>query len=122
MKNHICYFEIGCRDRAKASAFYSRMFDWTLQDEPASTRIRTGGDVGGHITSLGHEPHDYTIFYVMVDNVASALEKAVTLGGRKLVGPVPLPNSTEFGWFADPEGNVVGVYGEIGQARQHSQT
>ncbi len=46
------------------------------------------------------------------DGVATALTKAASLGGRKLVGPVPLPNGTSFGWFADPEGNTIGVYGE----------
>ena len=40
------------------------------------------------------------------------LEKAVDLGGKKLVGPVKLPNNTLFGWFADPEGNMIGVYAE----------
>ena len=112
MPNHICHFEIGCRDRAKAAEFYSKMFEWKVQDDPHATSVRTGGDVGGHINSLGHEPHVYTIFYVMVDDVATALMKAVSLGGKKIVGPVPLPNGTSFGWFADPEGNTVGVYGE----------
>jgi predicted enzyme related to lactoylglutathione lyase len=112
MPNHICHFEIGCRDRAKASEFYSKMFEWTIQDDAAGTAIRTGGDVGGHINALGHEPHNYTIFYVMVDDVAAALAKAASLGGKKLVGPMPLPNGTSFGWFSDPEGNMVGVYGE----------
>ena len=112
MTNHICHFEIGCRDREKTSAFYSKMFDWTLKPDPHATAIKTGADVGGHITSLGHEPHNYTIVYVMVDDVASALARAESLGGRKLVGPQPLPNDTEFGWFSDPEGNVVGVYAE----------
>ena len=109
--NHICHFEIGCRDRAKATAFYSKMFDWRMEDHGPSTGVRTDADVGGHINSLGHEPHTYTIFYVMVDDVTKALEKAVSLGGRKLVGPVPLPNA-EFGWFADPEGNTIGVYAD----------
>jgi uncharacterized protein len=112
MPNTICHFEIGCRDRTKTAEFYSKMFDWTLQNEPAATRVRTGGDIGGHINALGHEPLNYTIFYVMVDNVARALEKAAALGGKRLVGPVPLPNNTEFGWFADPEGNMIGVYAE----------
>jgi uncharacterized protein len=112
MANHICHFEIGCRDRAKAAEFYSSMFDWTLQPDPHATAIRTGGDVGGHINSLGHEPHTYTIFYVMVDDVTTALSRAERLGGKKLVGPVPLPNGTSFGWFADPEGNTIGVYSE----------
>jgi hypothetical protein len=112
MPNNICHFEIGCRDRARTGEFYSKMFDWTLTSEPATTRIRTGGDVGGHINSLGHEPHNYTIFYVMVDDVGAALAKAATLGGKQVVGPVPLPDRTQFGWFTDPEGNLIGVYSE----------
>jgi predicted enzyme related to lactoylglutathione lyase len=112
MKNQICHFEIGCRDRAKTADFYSKMFDWKMEEEPGTTRIRTGGDVGGHINALGHEPHTYTLFYIMVDHVESALAKAVSLGGKRIVGPVPLPGNTEFGWFADPEGNAIGVYGE----------
>jgi len=112
MANHICHFEIGCRDREKTADFYSKMFEWTLEAQGPATMLRTGGDVGGHISSLGHEPHTYTIFYVMVDDVAGALAKAETLGGKKLVGPVPLPNNTVFGWFSDPEGNTIGVYSE----------
>ncbi len=112
MNNHICHFEIGCRDREKSADFYAKMFDWTLTPDPHMTAIKTGADVGGHITALGHEPHTYTIFYVMVDDVGGALEKAVSLGGRKIVGPVALPNTGSFGWFADPEGNTIGVYSE----------
>ena len=113
MPNAICHVEIGCRDREKASTFYSQMFDWTLKPDAHATAIKTGGDVGGHLNSLGHEPHTYTIFYVMVDDVEAALKKAETLGGKKIVGPVPLPNNTAFGWFADPEGNTIGVYAEV---------
>lgn len=112
MPNQICHFEIGCRDREKTADFYSKMFDWTLRTDPTTTVIKTGSDVGGHINALGHEPHNYTIFYVMVDDVAAALAKAGELGGKKIVGPVPLPNAGTFGWFSDPEGNMIGVYAE----------
>jgi predicted enzyme related to lactoylglutathione lyase len=112
MPNPICHFEIGCRDRDTTGAFYAKMFDWTLRPDPHATAIKTGGDIGGHITALGHEPHNYTLVYVMVDNVAAALAKAESLGGKKLMGPQPLPNNTEFGWFSDPEGNMIGVYAE----------
>jgi predicted enzyme related to lactoylglutathione lyase len=88
------------------------MFAWTIGSDPHGSFFKTGGDIGGHINALGHEPHNYTIFYVMVDDVAAALAKAGSLGGKKLVGPVPLPNGTTFGWFADPEGNMIGVYAE----------
>jgi predicted enzyme related to lactoylglutathione lyase len=112
MANQICHVEIGCRDREKTADFYSQMFEWTLNPDANGIAIKTGGDIGGHITALGHEPHNYTAFYVMVDDVSAALEKAVSLGGKTLVGPVPLPGAGTFGWFSDPEGNMVGVYAE----------
>lgn len=46
MTNHICHFEMGCRDRAKAADFYSKMFEWTLTDEPA-----LGTAEGAHLTA-----------------------------------------------------------------------
>jgi predicted enzyme related to lactoylglutathione lyase len=112
MISHIGHFEIGCRDREKTADFYAKMFDWKTEPNPNGTMLRTGGDVGGHITALGHEPHSYTIFYVMVNDVREALQRAVSLGGKTLVGPLPLPHGTSFGWFADPEGNTIGVYAE----------
>jgi len=67
------------------------------------------GGVGGHITSLGHEPHHYTIFYVDVDDVQKYLDKAKSLGGKMLVPPVEIPTGT-FAWMQDPEGNTVGLW------------
>jgi len=65
------------------------------------------GGITGHITSLGHEPHHYTIFDVDVDDVGAYLEKARSLGGKMLVPPVEIPTGT-FAWMQDPEGNTVG--------------
>ncbi|MGO8983452.1 MAG: VOC family protein [Terriglobales bacterium] len=109
MPNPICHFEIGCRDRAKTAEFFSQLFDWKMQDAPPATFIATGNEVGGHITSLGHEPHIYTIFYVKVSDVKSYLDKVETLGGKKLVGPLTIPAGT-FAWFADLEGNTIGLW------------
>ena len=80
-----------------------------MEDAPPATFIQTGDDVGGHITALGHEPHNYTIFYVKVDDVKACLEKAGALGGRTLVPPIAIPNGA-FAWFADPEGNTIGLW------------
>jgi|SRR5437899_1815552 len=112
MPHQICHFEIGCRDGAKAGEFYSKMFEWTIHADPHGTAVRTGGDIGGHINALGHEPHNDTILLRHGRRGRRGAGKAVSLGGKKLVGPVPLPNNTEFGWFADPEGNIIGVYAE----------
>ncbi len=72
--------------------------------------IAAGSDKGiaGHIASLGHEPHQYTIFYIEVEDIAAALARAESLGGKKLVGPVSIPTGS-FAWFADPGGNTVGL-------------
>ncbi len=109
MPNPICHFEIGCRDRARTQEFFSQLFDWKVQDAGPATMIDAGSDVGGHITALGHEPHHYTIFYVKVDDVKGYLEKAEKLGGKTLVPPVDIPTG-RFAWFADPEGNTIGLW------------
>ena len=111
MGRPVVHFEIGCRDKAATGKFYGELFDWTTQDMGPALMIATGSDQGitGHITSLGHEPHNYTLFYVEVDDVAAALKKAESLGGKTVVPPVPIPTGT-FAWFADPEGNTVGLF------------
>ena len=109
MGRPVVHFEIGCRDSKKTQEFYSHLFDWKFEPMGPAVMIKTGEAVGGHITTLGHEPHHYTIFYVEVDDVAAYLKKAETLGGKTLVPPVKIPTGT-FAWMQDPEGNTVGLW------------
>ena len=109
MPNPVVYFEIGCRDMAKTQAFFGRLFDWKMTPGGPATMIDTGGAVPGHITSLGHEPHTFTHFYVQVDDVNAYLKKAVELGGKVVVPAVDIPTGT-FAWFADLEGNTIGLW------------
>lgn len=110
MGRPVIHFEIGCRDSQKTQEFYSKLFDWkiTAMGSAAMVAPETGG-IGGHMTSLGHEPYHYTIFYVDVDDVAGYLKKAETLGGKTLVPPVDIPTGT-FAWMRGPEGNTVGLW------------
>jgi uncharacterized protein len=105
----VVHFEIGCKDKAKTGRFFSDLFGWKVDEGPAGT-IDTGSAKGvpGHMTSLGHEPQHYTMFYVEVEDVKTYLDKAVALGGKVLVPAIKLPTGT-FGWFADPEGNMIGL-------------
>jgi uncharacterized protein len=108
MPNPLVYFEIGCRDKAATREFYSKLFEWPIDSDG---RIKSdNSSPGGHINSLGHEPHNYTIFYVRVDNLQESISKAESLGGKKLVGPVSLPGGDAFAWIQDPEGNTMGLY------------
>jgi uncharacterized protein len=109
MANPVIHFEIGCKDVAKTGKFFGDLFGWNIGPGPAPA-FGTGGasDISGHITALGHEPQHYTIFYVEVDDVQAALDKAASLGGKMLVPPIKIPTGT-FAWFADPEGNTIGL-------------
>jgi predicted enzyme related to lactoylglutathione lyase len=106
----VVHFEIGCRDRAKTGDFYSKLFGWQINANGPASTIDTGSPDGipGHITSLGHEPEHYTLFYVNVEDVKAALDQAVELGGKKVVGPIPIP-AGKFAWFTDPDGNMIGL-------------
>ncbi len=111
MSHPVVHFEFGCRDQVKTVMFLTDLFGWKMQPAGPATMIDTGADAGinGHITSLGHEPHQYTIFYVQVEDVQAYLDKAEKLGGRTLVLPVEIPTGT-FAWFADPGGNTIGLW------------
>jgi len=106
-KHPVVHFEIGCRELSKTREFYSKLFDWEFNDFFQVAEKSAG--LAGHLTSLGHEPHNYTIFYVQVEDVAAAIAKAAGLGGKKLVGPVTIPTGT-FAWIQDPERNTVGLW------------
>ena len=53
---------------------------------------------GGHVT-----------FYVAVPDVEEALQKAESLGGKRVMGPEDIMGMVVLGQFTDPEGNLVGV-------------
>jgi predicted enzyme related to lactoylglutathione lyase len=113
MGSPVVHFEIGCKDKTKTSEFYSAAFGWTI-DRGAAGTINTGSPKGiqGHLASLGHEPHQFTHFYVEVEDVAAKLTEIEKLGGKTLVPPVRIPGGI-FAWFADPEGNTVGLWATV---------
>lgn len=105
IKHPVVHFEIGCRDLAATRDFYQKMFEWPIDEQ---FQITEAG-LAGHLVSLGHEPQHYTMFYVQVDDVAEAIAKAESLGGKKLVGPVTIPTGT-FAWIMDPQQNTIGLW------------
>lgn len=95
----------------KPAPVLHRCNGWTPTGIPMASLLNTNATEGiqGHITSLGHEPHNYTTFYIQVEDINHHLQKIEAAGGTKLVGPVTLPDGKQFAWFKDPEGNMVGL-------------
>jgi predicted enzyme related to lactoylglutathione lyase len=109
--NPVVHFEVGCKDLAKTTVFYTSVFGWAPTDSGASTYLNTNTTEGiqGHITALGHEPFDYVTFYVQVDDIPAYIQKIQAAGGSKIVGPIKLPRGQAFAWVRDPEGNAIGL-------------
>ncbi len=112
MPNPVVHFEIGCRDSEKTQRFFADLFDWQMEPAGPATMISTGSDAGisGHITALGHEPHNYVTVYVRVDDIQAYLDKAEGLGGKTVVPPTEVPGMGQFAWFSDLDGNTVGLW------------
>ena len=106
----VVHFEIGCRDQARNAEFFSKLFDWQITQPNPASMIETaaGAGINGHIIALGHEPHNYVMVYVEVDDVQAYLDKATALGGKALLPIVTIP-AGQFSWFSTPEGSIIGV-------------
>lgn len=113
MGNPVVRFEIGCQDKKKIMKFYADVFGWTMEPARFNTEVKTGGGSGidGAITALGHEPHNYTMFYMEVPDADAACAKIKDHGGDVHIGPIDIPdNGGRFAWFKDPEGNMLAIW------------
>ncbi|WP_158862067.1 VOC family protein [Leifsonia sp. AG29] len=117
MGNPIAMVEIISRDHERAQRFYSELFGWNAEADPAmggyalvdtvSEPIQVSGGIGPSMdgTDTGVK------FYVRVDDLAATLDRAVALGGSRIAEPAELPEG--YGSFAvagDPDGNPVGLW------------
>lgn len=129
MGQPVVHFEIEGRDGKSLRAFYSNLFDWTIEVDdtnPAEYSLvpkdpeATG--IGGAIATVPDEPsttwrgprraEGYTghvTIFVEVPDVEAALAHAETLGGSRMQGPDPLWPGIEIGKLTDPEGHLIGV-------------
>jgi uncharacterized protein len=115
MPSPVVHFEIASTDTAGTKKFVAEMFGWQLEDIPGPfdySMVDTGaegairGGVGGTPTGEGH-----TTFYVQVDAVQAALDKAKELGGQAVMGPQEIPGGSKIGLITTPAGQLVGVIG-----------
>ena len=108
----VCYIEIPAVDIAASAAFYRDAFGWAVRsDNAGNTAFDDGvGEVSG-MWVLGRAPmaEPGLVISIMVDDIAKTLERVVSLGGR-IVRPLD-PGARELvAWFADPAGNLFGLY------------
>ena len=106
----VVHFEIVGRDGKRTQQFYAALFDWQIDaNNPMNYGLvaaEPGGIAGG---IAGSTEGSRVTFYVAVPDLAAALAKASSLGGRTLLEPHAVPGGPEIALFADPDGNVIGL-------------
>jgi predicted enzyme related to lactoylglutathione lyase len=105
--NSVVHFEIGGTNLSKSASFYRALFGWKISDGPPT--MIEGAGITGHLNALGHEPSNYTVVYVGVDDIKNYIAKAEQLGATRLVGPIAIPTG-QFAWISDPTGTTVGLW------------
>lgn len=110
----ICYLEIPAVSIEQSAAFYSAAFDWQM-------RTRGDGEVafddnanevsGTFVTGRPPSTSFGITIYIMIDDMEAAKAKVVAAGGT-LVPPPPADHNEVVAFFADPAGNVFGLYQE----------
>ncbi|MGA3227639.1 MAG: VOC family protein [Acidobacteriaceae bacterium] len=126
MGQPVLHFEVIGRDPANLRTYYNDLFGWEFDTSgPVSEAVSQSGNYGfvnrnttsdgtgipgGVGGGAGYQSH--ALFYVGVPDVEAALEKAESLGGKRLMGPESKPGGgLVVGHFSDPEGNLIGLAG-----------
>jgi uncharacterized protein len=112
MSHPIVHAEIRSSDPDATRAFFGDLFGWTYPTEgafPGYTFVETGvpGALYTAISPLQGDG-DLVTFFVGVEDLADAIARATTLGGRVVQEPVTVPG-VSFALIADPQDHVVGL-------------
>ena len=112
MGQPVVHFEIGTRRSDQAKKFYSVLFDWDIQSHGPATMVVTGSAEGiqGNISQPDTEPKNYVTIYVQVPDITASLKQVEKLGGKVLVPASEVPGMGHFAWFADLDGNAIGLW------------
>ena len=107
MANPFCHVELNTTDVKKAKDFYSKLFDWKLEDMPGGdyTMIGVGEGTGGGIMKnpIPGAP-SFWLSYVLVDDIQAATRKAKSLGATVMKDVSPVMGYGEFSVLQDPTG------------------
>jgi len=117
-KHPIVHVEFSAHDREAAGDFYSKLFDWKVQQMPEMNyaTFDTGDGVGGGFNPVQeNNPAGTVTVYVHSDDIDASLAKAEELGGMTLVPKSEIPSVGWFGLFSDPTGNMIGLFTELPQ-------
>lgn len=113
--SRVIHFEIAADNPEKSAAFYTDVFDWTIQkwDGPEEYWLVTTGENGtpgidgGLMRAQSHLPP--TVNTIEVASVDAYVEKITAHGGAVAVPKTAVPGVGYFAYCKDPAGVVFGI-------------
>ncbi len=112
MPVEIVHIEFKSANFTRTAEFYARLFDWQTEQNGAGSYMKlngSGGPSGGWVRAdLVQSPGP--IAYLSVEDLDKTLGEVEAAGGRVLVRSQPFAGGGEIALFADPDGNVLGLW------------
>ncbi len=114
MQHVIDYVELAVDDLEKAKAFYASALGWAFNDygpdyAGIQDPMRPGREFGGLNPVAASGRGDGVVALARTDDVDASLASVLAAGGRIVAELAEYPGGRRFK-FADPWGNVLGIY------------
>lgn len=113
MANPFCHVELNTTDMKKAKDFYSKLFDWKLEEMPGAnyTMIKVGeGTGGGMMPNPVPGAPSFWLSYVLVDDIDASTKKAKSLGGQVMKDVTEVSGYGRFSVIVDPTGAAFALW------------
>jgi predicted enzyme related to lactoylglutathione lyase len=115
MANPFVHVELNTTDLNKAKSFYTKLFDWKLEDMPMGpesyTMIKVGEGTGGGMMKqpVPGAPSSW-LAYVEVSDIKAATEKARSLGATVMKDVTEVMGAGWLSIIIDPTGAALGLW------------
>lgn len=114
MGQPVVQWQILSRNPEAHSAFYAKLFDWTISaSNPLGYRMVDPGNERGIPGGFWPAPPEATPFvqlFIEVIDIDACIAQATAAGGGVLIPPQNLPGGEQMAILRDPEGMTFGVY------------
>lgn len=108
----ICHIEIPTTDPKKSQEFYSKLFNWKMNQETGGyISFVTPDNDGGGFTTQSKPVEAGVVLYIKVEDIQQKLGEIKSSAGRVIKEKTKI--SEEFGYYAlfvDPCGNIMGLW------------
>ena len=117
MGNPFVHVELNTPDPKKAKEFYSKLFQWQLDDVEnievpggVYTTIKVGEGTGGGIMKQVPNGPSGWLAYVLVDDIRAATKKAQSLGAEVMKDVTEVMGMGWLSLIEDPTGSILGLW------------